>query len=128
MPFALARGRRALEDAIAQFRAESAVGNPASMSEGTRTLLLLVKQGANGLNLTGAHAHSSSPTLPSVLSQSNTTTACCAYECVHLMACKYQAALIFLFHYTYTSAELRHARVEEQGTDQCSCHAEWSEA
>ncbi|KAK9844145.1 hypothetical protein WJX81_005910 [Elliptochloris bilobata] len=51
VPFALARGRRALEDAIAQFRAppvDDAVG------ERARTLLLLVKQGANGLNLTEA--------------------------------------------------------------------------
>lgn len=50
MPFALARGRRALEDAIAQFRAA-----PDELAAETRarTLLLLVKQGANGLNLTG---------------------------------------------------------------------------
>ena len=50
VPFALARGRRALEEAIAQFRAA-----PDELAAETRarTLLLLVKQGANGLNLTG---------------------------------------------------------------------------
>ena len=50
IPFALARGRRALEDAIALFRAA-----PDELAAETRarTLLLLVKQGANGLNLTG---------------------------------------------------------------------------
>ena len=51
VPFALARGRRALENAIAQFRA-----TPDELAAEThaRTLLLLVKQGANGLNLTGS--------------------------------------------------------------------------
>ncbi len=56
MPFVLGRGRRAMEDAVAQFRAAPAAGAHAAKGGPARTLLLLIKQGANGLNLTGAPA------------------------------------------------------------------------
>ena len=53
LPYAYARGRKAFDSAVADFKqprsAES--GRP----DGIQILLLLVKQGANGLNLTGAH-------------------------------------------------------------------------
>lgn len=53
LPYAYARGRKAFDSAMADFKqprsAES--GRP----DGIQILLLLVKQGANGLNLTGAH-------------------------------------------------------------------------
>ena len=60
MPFLRARDKRALDAAIASFRKEPAPGETLP-----RTLLLLLKQGANGLNLTGAHAPP--PVSPSVL-------------------------------------------------------------
>ncbi len=56
VPFVLGRGRRAMEDAVAQFRAAPAAGAHLAKGGPARTLLLLIKQGANGLNLTGARA------------------------------------------------------------------------
>ena len=54
VPHARAKDRKALDAAIAAFREESA----APGKQPVRTLLLLLKQGANGLNLTGARAPS----------------------------------------------------------------------
>ena len=54
VPYAYARTRKALDAAIANF-CKSARGEdgPAGKSSPVQTLLLPVKQGANGLNLTG---------------------------------------------------------------------------
>ena len=60
LPFAHARGRKAMEAAIRQFKtaAPQPVGQlqslPVTRANTPQTLLLLVKQGGNGLNLTGA--------------------------------------------------------------------------
>ena len=53
MPCAYAKGRKAFDSAVAEFKQPASVegGKP----EGAQILLLLVKQGANGLNLTGRH-------------------------------------------------------------------------
>ena len=47
LPYAYARGRKAFDSAVADFKQHS------GRSNGIQILLLLVKQGANGLNLTG---------------------------------------------------------------------------
>lgn len=53
LPCAYARGRKAFDTAVADFKQprSAETGRP----DGSQILLLLVKQGANGLNLTGAH-------------------------------------------------------------------------
>jgi len=48
MPYAYARGRKAFDAAVADFKQTAS-----SQSQAVQILLLLVKQGANGLNLTG---------------------------------------------------------------------------
>ena len=57
LPFAHARGRKAMEVAIKQFKAarppNTGKDNAKTYHEHPHTLLLLVKQGGNGLNLTG---------------------------------------------------------------------------
>lgn len=49
VPYARARSRKALQDALTLFRQKK----PAQGQPHVQTLLLLLKQGANGLNLTG---------------------------------------------------------------------------
>lgn len=51
MPFAYARGRKTFDSAVAEFKQTQSSSN--SNSQSVQILLLLVKQGANGLNLTG---------------------------------------------------------------------------
>ena len=48
MPYAYARERKAFDAAVADFKQTNS-----SQSQAVQILLLLVKQGANGLNLTG---------------------------------------------------------------------------
>ena len=57
LPFAYARGRKGMEAAISGFKAAApqSTGPGNARSGGLQTLLLLVKQGGNGLNLTGAN-------------------------------------------------------------------------
>ncbi len=57
VPYARAKTRKALDAAIADFREAPGPGDKAR----PRTLLLLLKQGANGLNLTGAHMREGAP-------------------------------------------------------------------
>lgn len=51
LPYAYARGRKAFDSAVADFKQPRSVES--GSSDGVQVLLLLVKQGANGLNLTG---------------------------------------------------------------------------
>ena len=51
LPYAYARGRKAFDNAVADFKQDRSVES--GRSDGIQILLLLVKQGANGLNLTG---------------------------------------------------------------------------
>lgn len=51
LPYAYARGRKAFDTAVADFKQPR---SEESTSGGVQILLLLIKQGANGLNLTGA--------------------------------------------------------------------------
>lgn len=57
LPFAYARGRNAFDQAIACFKQPTASADNAqpinAASPNLQILLLLIKQGANGLNLTG---------------------------------------------------------------------------
>lgn len=50
VPFVRPKNRKAFEDAIATFKQAPAQGG----KDNVQTLLLMLKQGANGLNLTGA--------------------------------------------------------------------------
>lgn len=52
LPFAYARGRQSMQAAIRQFKAANASGSKGG-PEAVQVLLLLVKQGGQGLNLTG---------------------------------------------------------------------------
>ena len=51
LPYVYARGRKAFDRAVADFKQPRSAES--GRSDGTQILLLLVKQGANGLNLTG---------------------------------------------------------------------------
>lgn len=61
LPFAYAKGRQAFDQAISQFKRPAAsagtVQQGIAVGPNLQILLLLIKQGANGLNLTG-NAHS----------------------------------------------------------------------
>lgn len=63
LPYAYARGRKAFDKAIADFKQPSSAEG--GKSAGIQILLMLVKQGANGLNLTGVcPCHPAVPSLP----------------------------------------------------------------
>ena len=64
LPYAYARGRKAFDSAVADFKQPRS--KESCTSGGIQILLLLVKQGANGLNLTGAFSSSLVQT-PSVI-------------------------------------------------------------
>ena len=51
LPFAYARGRKSFDSAVADFK--KSCNSDDGHQSGVQILLLLVKQGANGLNLTG---------------------------------------------------------------------------